>query len=535
IQVTSRANQAGIGITTRQLFEAQTIAALAQCVQPQQQVERPQGAVQGALRLLPIQQQFLAGDALDKHHHNQAVLLQVPLQLQPEALRTAVAALYQRHDALRLRFVERDGQWQAQHQALDDAMLAASCVVETLPADAQEIAAFLTARCNHWQAGFDLAQGPLLRVVLFQGETTARLLLLAHHLVIDGVSWRILLADLEQAYRQIERGETVALAPKTSSLQQWGEALAGYAQSPALQQEKAYWLAQYRRPVPLLPADHAMPDGGEMAAAAHVGLRLSAEDTRALLQQCNRAYRTQINELLLAGVYLGLRRWSGEPGLRIALEGHGREALFDNLDLTETVGWFTSIYPLTLWQEDASVEAVIKATKEQYRSVPARGIGYGVLRHLAQDAELMAAEAGQWPELAFNYLGQSEQAVNEETFFQGSSESAGASASARRRRAHALVLKGMVAGGELRLSLEYPRERYERATMEQLAAHVEAALREVVEHCATRERAAFTPSDLPLAQVGQAQLDEWQARYPAMTRLYPATPMQAGLLFESLL
>ncbi|QNH16238.1 D-alanine--D-alanyl carrier protein ligase [Xanthomonas sp. SS] len=535
IQIVARANQAGIGITTRQLFEAQTIAQLARCAE--QAVERasqaPQGPVQGELALLPIQKQFLAEGGPGLHHYNQALLLRVPHAMQTADLRRMIEALYWRHDALRLRFSQINGDWHADHAPLDADTLLRACVTEGLPERSEEVAACVEERCAYWQSAFDLGEGPLLRAVHFRGGGTARLLLVAHHVVIDGVSWRILLADLERAYRQVERGEQIALAPKTTSLQQWGQALAAYAHSDALLAEREYWLSQCQQSIASLPSDRAGSGNGSVATAAYVRLALSAEDTQALLARSNAAYRTQINELLLAAVALGVRRWSGAAGVRVALESHGRSGPFERLDTTQTVGWFTTHYPLALCCEHAEVGATIKAVKEHYRAVPYHGIGYGVLRHLAEDAELIAAEVGKRPELTFNYLGQTDRATDAETFLEIAEESMGRTVSTLRERRHPLTLRGMVAGGQLSFTLEYSNERYEAATIAAFAGHIEQALREIVAHCAGRENVECTPSDFPLAQVAQAQLDTLQAAYPQMLRLYPATPMQQGLHFHT--
>ncbi|WP_208113768.1 non-ribosomal peptide synthetase [Tahibacter aquaticus] len=539
IQVVSRANQAGIGITTKHLFEAQTIAEVAKLASSEGAIVAPQQEICGALPLLPIHHLFLGGDACDRHHFNQSVLLQTPADFDAAALRAMVAAIYRRHDALRLRFVQEQGQWQASHAPLDAALLADSCVVETLPADPAGQRAFLSLRCNHWQAGFDLAQGPLLRAVYFapaEAGDSGRLLLTVHHIVVDGVSWRVLLADLEQAYEQHRNGQAVVLRAKTSSFQQWGSALLDYAHSATLQQEKAYWLAQSGAQVAPLPVDREIEGQGAIATSRAVVVSLDADETRALLQQCPRAYRTQVNELLLAGVYLGMREWTGADGLRLRLEGHGRETLFDQLDITQTVGWFTSVYPLTLRSAGSDVGEVIKAVKEQYRAVPHHGIGYGVLRYLANDAELGAmAAAVDESGLEFNYLGQFDQVINADTRFQAAAEGSGAQASSRRQRSARLALSGKVFGGQMQFALSYSNSQYDESTMRRLAQLLQDGMRRVIAHCQQPGVGAYTPSDFPLARVGQPQLDAWQLRYPSLARLYPATPMQAGLLFESLL
>jgi len=517
IQAVARANQAGIAITTRQLFEHQTIAALAAQAKHGVTAVMPQEAATGSISLLPIQREFLAEEPHVRNHFNQSVLLETPEGFDASFLRAMVAALYRRHDALRLRFTQ-DG---AEHVELSEEMIAASAIVEPLPAD-------VTARCNHWQRSFDLETGPLFRAVYFE---PGRLFLVAHHIVVDGVSWRILLADIEQAYSQYTDGEAIALAPKTSSFQQWGAALAEYAQTR--DDEKQYWLAQYDRAVQPLPVDRVAAERPSYTTSKRQRVRLSAAETKALLQRCAPVYRTTINELLLSGVYLGMRNWTGSQGLRIALEGHGRESLFEQLDTTQTVGWFTTVFPLTLESATSEVADVIKSIKEQYRALPNHGIGFGVLRHLSNDAELAAKAEANPPQLVFNYLGQFDQSVNNETALQGAVESTGNSISPDRSRSHPLGLNGLVANGALEFALDYSELEYDATTMATLARFIEDGLRAVIDHCLLLERGDFTPSDFPLAKVTQPALDAWQKQYPGLSRLYPATAMQQGLFFHS--
>ena len=519
IQAVSRANQAGIGITTRQLFEHQTIAALAAAAGGVA-IDTPQEAVTGALELLPIQQEFLR-ETVDPQHFNQSVLLATPPSFTFGFVRQMTEALLRRHDALRLRFHGTT----AEHAELTDDMLDASAILEPLHNVAE--------RCDYHQRRFNLAEGPLFKGIYFEGDGEGRLFLLAHHIVVDGVSWRILLADIERAWRQFEAGEPIELRAKTSSYQQWGDALAEYAASPALQQEKAYWLSQYEHAAEPLPVDMVPDEAPTGDSARRERIRLNADETQALLQRCAHAYRTSINELLLSGVYLGLRKWAHANVFRFTLEGHGREPLFDHLDTTQTVGWFTTAYPLTLHAGGADVATVIKSVKEQYRAIPHNGIGFGVLREIAKDADLIARDSVARPQIVFNYLGQFDQSVNSDTAFQGAPESTGVSHSERQHRTHQLVLNGKVAGGELVFGLDYSDLQYRPATMVALRESIEAGLRAVIDHCLSVERGAFTPSDFPLARVSQQRLDEWQREYPNLTKLYPATAMQQGMYFHA--
>jgi amino acid adenylation domain-containing protein/non-ribosomal peptide synthase protein (TIGR01720 family) len=535
IQAVSRANQAGIAITTRQLFEHQTIAALAAHASHGITHEMPQEAATGAVSLLPIQRQFLTEDTRAHNHFNQAVLLETPAGFDARFVREMMTALLHRHDALRLVFVPTEqGPWEATHQPLTDELLAAGAIVETI-ADFNDRSTGITARCNHYQQSFDLTAGPLFRAVYFApaDEATGRLFLIAHHIVVDGVSWRILLADIEQAYEQYQDDGTIALNPKTSSFQQWGAALAEYAQSEELAAEKNYWLAQYDQPVAALPVDRTIEEPLTYSSTRRQRVRLTAAETQALLQRCAPVYRTTINELLLSGVYLGMRRWTESAGLRIALEGHGREALFEQLDTTQTVGWFTTVFPLTLHSATENVDDVIKSVKEQYRALPNHGIGYGVLRWIGRDAELVAAAETHAPQLVFNYLGQFDQSVNHDTALSAAAESAGASISGERLRPASLGLNGLVANGILDFSLDYSEREYDAATMAALARFLEEGLRSVIDHCLLLQRGDYTPSDFPLANVSQAQLDVWQKSYAGLTRLYPATGMQQGMFFHN--
>ncbi|HJU40299.1 MAG TPA: amino acid adenylation domain-containing protein, partial [Tahibacter sp.] len=531
-QVVARANQAGIRISTRLLFENQTVAQLARAAGAAPAVVAPQYAIQGDCALLPIQRRFFADAQGSVDHYNQSLLLTTPPLFDASRLGEVARALIERHDALRLRFERRDGEWHARHETLTAALVEDSVAIERLPDDPAGDAAWIAGRGQHWQRSLSIGAGRLWRLVHFDGGARAgRLLIVVHHLVVDGVSWRVLLADLERALRQTGAGAAVSLPPKTSSLQQWARALGDRAGSAALADERRWWLDRYALAVapiePELRADAAPCVG----STERIAITLDAAETDALLHRCAAPYRTRVNELLLAGVYLGMRRWRGVDGLRVALEGHGREPLFDELDLGETVGWFTSLYPLTL-VADGDTADVIKAVKESCRAVPAHGVGYGALRHLANDAELAAAEAAHWPQLVFNYLGQFDQSVNADSLLQAAAESAGDKIDPAHVRPFLLGLGGKVAGGQLRLTLDYSPQQFDLESMARLADAIGDALREVIAHCLDDGAGAYTPSDFPLARIDQARLDAWQRSHAGISRIYPATPMQQGMLYH---
>ncbi|WP_134393221.1 non-ribosomal peptide synthetase, partial [Pseudomonas aeruginosa] len=340
IQVVSRARQAGIRLAPRDLFLHQTIRGLAGvAVEGRGLASAEQGPISGSTPLLPIQQMFFELDIPRRQHWNQSVLLEPGQALDGTLLETALQALLAHHDALRLGFRLEDGTWCAEHRAVEagEALLWQQSV-----ADGQA----LEALAEQAQRSLDLGRGPLLRALLATlGDGSQRLLLVIHHLAVDGVSWRILLEDLQTAYRQLQAGQAVALPAKTSAFKAWAERLQAHARDGGLEGERGYWLAQLEGVSTELPCD----DREGAQSVRHVRsarTELTEEATRRLLQEAPAAYRTQVNDLLLTALARVIGRWTGQADTLIQLEGHGREELFEDIDLTRTVGWFTSLFPL---------------------------------------------------------------------------------------------------------------------------------------------------------------------------------------------
>jgi hypothetical protein len=262
---------------------------------------------------------------------------------------------------------------------------------------------------------------------------SSRLLILIHHLAVDGVAWRILLEDLMTAYQQVRRGENAQLPPKTTSFRDWAQKLAAYARTAELKQELGYWLAPARVKTPRLLMDYPVgPEANTEASARVVSVSLTAEETQALLHEVPTAYRTQINDLLLTALAQSFSQWTESRTLLVDLEGHGREAIFDDVDLSRTVGWFTTIFPALLNLEAWEPGEALKSIKEQLRAIPNRGVGYGLLRYLSGDEEI-AARLRQSPqaEVSFNYLGQFDQLLPEGALFGPATESVGPARSPR--------------------------------------------------------------------------------------------------------
>ncbi|MGO2452252.1 amino acid adenylation domain-containing protein [Pseudomonas taetrolens] len=522
IQVVSRARRAGLRLQPRDLFQQPTLHALAAVVSQQTVAPIAQGPSVGLQALTPVQRWFFDNQSVQPGHWNQSVLLEVREPLELLRLQTAVQQVLARHDALRLQFRQQAGQWTARYATLDS--VAATDLLWTAQVQSAEA---LQGLCDEAQRSLSLHDGPLLRVVLIDHEDGGqRLLLVIHHLVVDGVSWRVLLEDLQAAYA----GQ--ALPEKTSALQDWATRLDTYAKSPELAAQLAWWQARLHGVSGELPL--AKANGSQ--ALRHrqvVSLGLGREQTRQLLQQAPAAYRTQINDLLLTALARALCDWTGEADALIQLEGHGREELFDGIDLTRTVGWFTSLFPVKLTPA-ADIAGSIKAIKQQLREVPGKGLGFGLLRYQG-DAAAQASLAALAPaRVTFNYLGQFDQSFSEDALFVPARESSGATQSLDSPLANWLSVDGQVYGGELKLDLSFSQECFDTQAIQALADGFAAQLQALVEHCLAPDNSGVTPADFALASLTQAQLDQLPVAPRQIEDLYPLSPMQSGLLFHSL-
>ncbi|WP_297835459.1 non-ribosomal peptide synthetase, partial [Pseudomonas sp.] len=518
LQVVSRARRAGIVLTPKDLFQNQTIEKLARVARVEVAALPDHAPVSGACLLTPIQRWFFDEPIPLRNHWNQALLLQPSTPLNAKWVEQALAAIVEHHDALRLSFANGA----AQHQPI-------ATISDLFQQSEAADSAALTQLCNAAQASLNLEHGPLLRAVLVEmADGSQRLLLVIHHLVVDGVSWRVLLEDLQLAYDQSARAETIMLPGKTSAYQAWAQRLQAHVDTPFMQTELGYWRTELTGAAADLPMDG---DPSADSAVLSVQTNFDRHLTQRLLKQAPAAYRTQVNELLLTALARVLCRWTGQDSALIQLEGHGREDLFDGIDLSRTVGWFTSLYPLKLTPA-SELGNSIKNIKEQLRSVPGNGLGYGALRYLGTQA--MQQELAQLPlaRVTFNYLGQLDGSFGKDQMFSLATESAGHSHGAGSPLGNWLSIDGQVHEQQLSLSWVFDRQLFQKETIEHLAEDFEYELRNIVAHCETA--GGFTPSDFPLAGLDQPQLDALIKQQPDAEDIYPLSPMQSGMLFHAL-
>ncbi|MEV3967397.1 non-ribosomal peptide synthase/polyketide synthase [Streptomyces sp. NPDC050698] len=533
IQVVSRARTAGLALTPRDLFRHPTLAALAAASTGARAAVADTGPVSGEVALTPIQHWFLEAAPPRPEYFNQSVVVETCEDVDPRALRAALAALWTHHDALRARFTRAaDGTWRQEYTVADADVPELLRVHDLSDHDAQA-ASETEARLSHEaHTGFRLDTGPLIAARLFTGAgRTPRLLLTAHHLIVDGVSWRVLLEDLETAYRQARAGEPVRLPERTTSVREWVRRLTDRTGEADLAAQRAHWADVARQCAEPLPED--LDGGNTVADLRAVTVRLDRQRTEDLLRKVPGVYRTRVDDVLLTALGRVLADWTGRRTVAVGLEGHGREDQhFDDLDLSRTVGWFTSLYPVALDLPEGDWGAALKAVKEQLRAVPDRGIGYGALRHLAGDERLAAAPL---PGISFNYLGRFDWSDADAELVRAVPGGLDGAEDPAAPRPHLLDVVARVEDDELEVTWHYSGGRHREETVASLAEGMLRSLEEIVAHCAAPQAGGRTPSDFPLARLDQAAVDRVVGDGRGVEDVYPLTPMQAGMLFHSLL
>ncbi|MFP5263078.1 MAG: amino acid adenylation domain-containing protein [Blastocatellia bacterium] len=405
IRVMAVANKSGLQLIPRHLFQHQTIAELAALDGAAQAPVAEQGTVTGDVPFTPVQSLFFLREPANPHHWNLARLLKVQWPLEPALLRQAIRYLLIHHDALRMRFEQAGDEWQSFMVEPDEQIPFIQIDLSMLP-EAEWTAALEEAAAS-LHVSLNITNGPVIRVALFDAgpQKLGRVLIITHHLVSDAVSLPILLEDLQLAYVMLSRGENVVLPPKTTSFKEWAERLHEYANSEALMQEARHWLGLPWDKVTPLPRDFPEGDNTEESLRS-VDVSLSVEETRMLVWESSNDSDTKIMDMLLAALVETFARWTGNPSLLVAVTGHGREPLFDDVDLSRTVGWFNNVYPMVLDLEEAdSSEVKLKRIKDQLHRIPGWGMGYLLLRCLNDDPSLQE-EMEKHPDadVLFNYI-----------------------------------------------------------------------------------------------------------------------------------
>ena len=515
IQIIHRAQREGLNLTPKQLFERPTIAELAEVAQLKPKFAAEQGLISGDVDLTPIQHWFFQQDQPHPHHWNQAMLVEVEFDLDPHLFAEALGALIIHHDVLRLRFRKEPLGWHQFITKTGDGPTIKHVDLSNLSEDEQNKAMEQTGNVLH--TSLNIFDGVIFKVACFDLGPTRnnRILFIIHHLAVDGLSWLILFDDIQSAYEQLKKGGKAQLPPKTTSYQQWASFLTNYARSTEIENEWCFWLHQWDAgPISSLPTDFATPGPNTEFSCNTVSTGLSVERTESLLHEVPTAYNTQINDVLLTALAKCVSDWTNSNRMLVTLEGHGREDIFDGVDLTRTVGWFTTLYPVVLVLNDGDeLGQDLKKIKEQLRRIPKHGIGWGIRRYLGQDEKIIEAlKSKPRPQILFNYLGQIDGLLSGSSIFAAHRELA-LSRSPESQRSYLLEINAFVFRGKLSVKWTYSKNIHNSSTIGKLADQYIEWLQAIIDHCSSTKNRGFTPSDFPDADLEQQELDDILAEF----------------------
>ncbi|WP_046759183.1 non-ribosomal peptide synthetase, partial [Kordia jejudonensis] len=532
IQLVSRSKMVAIHYQVRDIFTHQTIAQIAVHVKEASTLIQETGILEGEAILHPIQEQFFAKENEAFNHYNQSVLVTVSKIVTEAHLAEAIQLLSKQHDALRFQYQLDEKVTQMYgNQTLELQVETAETVEE------------ISNICANAQTTLDIEKGDIARFVWIKtpsSETENRVFIAIHHIAVDGVSWRILLEDLTKILENQQQGIAVTLPEKGTSYRQWTNALKTYATSSTLEKEANYW-KQVLEQHTSLPTDTTYDEAITFEETKNYSVSLDASATKSLLHEVHTAYGTEINDILLSALAMALQSWMQAPKVVIGLEGHGREELFDNIDINRTIGWFTSVYPVCLdLLNTADIGILVADTKDMLREIPNKGIGYGALRYLSENEHINMDLSVDYEDIIFNYLGSFDNSVSseKESIVGFAKENAGETMSPKNKYAHKFSINSMIVEGSLQLDWDYDAKRYQEETIKQLADNYIQALQAIIAHCKTTEVPVKTVSDYKLpATIGNSELATFMTakkHQSSIEDVYPLSPLQEGFLFHSL-
>ncbi|WP_342551890.1 non-ribosomal peptide synthase/polyketide synthase [Paenibacillus sp. FSL R7-0652] len=504
IQVSAELHKFEFKVSIKDIFTFPTIFELSPYLE---QVSRRiyQGVVEGEALLTPIQHWFFNQSFSEINHWNQSVVLFSEAGFSEKLVQKSFEKILAHHDALRMKYSFERGEYKQYNRGLDEGI---GFTLQTEKINDRNIGSRIIELGKTLHKSIDLEHGPLVKLGLFKTVLGDHLMIVIHHLVIDGVSWRILLEDFSTIYHQLKSNKEPVLPMKTDSYKEWSEKLNEYAKSNNLLSEIPYW-AEIEKLSRLRPLskDHT---GSESSAPINevISVMLSKEKTNTLLTRVSKAYNTEIDDILLTALALSIKSWTRQNRVCVELEGHGREKFNEDTNVSRTIGWFTSKYPIILDVQSEEIGQQIKTVKEMLRKVPNKGVGYEILKYLTPRERNVDLNFETLPEISFNYLGQFNGSNEDNGFIKLSPYSGGENISNQSKRTFPLAITGIVNNQQLTLSVSYNTNEFLTENIERLLNHYQDQLIKVIDHCISMEKTILTPSDVTLNDVTFEELDD---------------------------
>ena len=514
IQIIARAAQAGLNMRLTEFFQTPTVSQMAAKIRtgndrPEDSVRPAAPPPKGPIPLSPIQHWFFEQGLGDHDRWNQARALQLPSGMETRQISQALSAVLRTHRALNHAYIRKPAGWiQVATTAHDEPEIEA---VDCSDFDDNQRAEALDRTLATLNRRTRLDSGNLLHAAHLRRTSPGNDLLLvaAHHLAVDGISWTILLEDFETACTQVRRGDSIRLPTPSINVETWVNQLHAHAQTESLTAQADYWLSQPWSQAGPIPRDRNDGLPNSEASAELVRTRLTDSETRQLVASARSVHAAEVNEIVLAALCHALSAWMQSDSVLIGIEGHGREPFDGSPDVSRTVGWFTSFFPVLFSPGSSADPATIAAgVKGTLRAVPGKGLGFGLLNYLANDPTLTRGMAGiPRPEIVFNHLGNDHSPPSQPDHLPSVEALSGHARSPGAPRASVFEVNAWISRGRLEIALNYSRHLHHRETAEALLARMTAALSALGETGASQKAIRPTPTDFPDAGLDQGDLD----------------------------
>ena len=513
IQVISMLSREGIELEVKDILVYRTISQI--CLNSDcknTSIKYEQGIIEGSFGKTPVISWFFRNKFCVPEYFNQSVLLDLKKNINIEKLERAFKKIIEHHDGLRINYSYDSKELFFNNKHLNSDFKIKSFDISALNLKDQERE--LESIGAQLKSEFDLKEGLLIKAGLIKfGEEDVKLLITMHHLVVDGVSWRIILEDLYSTYKALEDDKEILMPAKTASMKEWYEKLIDLSTSQKIHGEKQYWLGVEEVNFEL-PADFEI-ENFNLSLVSTVKGSLDKDETSKLLKETNKAYNTSVEELLLTALAKTINEWTNQSSMVIEMESHGRNV--EGIDVSRTVGWFTAMYPLKLHIIKGNLGEQIMEIKEQIRSVPGNGIGYGILKYLSgvipESDSVAALEKLQsstvepkFAEIRFNYLGRFDK-EGDNDIFAYSLQKSGSDISSANHITAKLEINCMVAKGSFEMDINFSNKMFKEETILAFRDKYLKNLKDIISFTADNEDVFFTPSDFETLDIGQDDLD----------------------------
>lgn len=497
IQASSKLLDMGINISAGDIIKHQTIIKILNCVEWNSQQTRKynQTAISGEFTPTPVARWFFDQNFSEKNYYNQSVLLLMKKDFNEEQMSKAFDKIIEHHDGLRLNFNFDKGVFFYNNKHLDSHFQISWFNISDDEAIGRKELAEIG---EQMKSGFDIGKDLLIKAAAIKNSTSVWLFMTAHHLVMDGISWRILVEHLFEVYSSGLENRKLQMPLKSASMLDWQLSLTDYENKIRSDQKIVdYWNSKISDCF-VIAADFDGMCGAGCDIAVERG-NLGDQLTQLLLKDCNKAFGTETVELLLSALYICIGKVTGCSTIPLELEGHGRN--LEEIDVSKTVGWFTSLYPVILSSESVDMSDIIMDIKENIRNIPDQGLSYGVLRYYSN----ILKKVKPVPGIRFNYLGQiGENSENED--YAILREYTGIESSRLNHATAKLEMNCMVLNGDLQIELNYCKNEFRKEKVKEILDAFIYSLRDIIDYTTKQEDVFFTPSDFKIAEITSEDL-----------------------------